>query len=540
MEIKVVLILVAILCAAAAALFCDFLRTRNLQLSESMVEMKVRREEKERKGRRLIAASPGNRAPKPATTPPALRAPDLPEVPALADPRSAPPAERALVRESAPTKGDAPEPAISDTGSRRGRRRSIPPVVTEGEPKEEEAPKPALSDWLIQRAIARAAEKAAADSAAAGPDGHVSIQIPIGRGSLASEPPVEAEPAPVEAAPIPAEPEPLEVAASPVVVPEPEPRPAPSIPQLIEFVRRSGTVEERNAPAIAPLAPGLPGPAVPAEAKLVEPEPQRMQRMDPHQTKPMFEPPKMKEFAPAFEPVVVDESLWQSLFGKPEPFGTAASAQAIADVPEAEEPSAHAEELAELPAPVPVPSVEAPPAPKPVVVPIEPTFEFIPLDAILEEPVELMLPAGFQPAAALDELRKNPLPFTGLVISIGVSHADPRAPRNPEVVRAITEFLGGLMRPADFACSVDADELVLICPDETGIDAQRYLSFLSERLWDFQLRSLNTSSILFTLGAVDVQSEPLGDALASAKERMEQTMRSRRAIVIPTPNRRAV
>jgi hypothetical protein len=45
-------------------------------------------------------------------------------------------------------------------------------------------------------------------------------------------------------------------------------------------------------------------------------------------------------------------------------------------------------------------------------------------------------------------------------------------------------------------------------------------------LWDYQLRGIGTCSILFSWGGVEVQEQPLAEAVASAVDRMRQTKRA--------------
>ena len=78
----------------------------------------------------------------------------------------------------------------------------------------------------------------------------------------------------------------------------------------------------------------------------------------------------------------------------------------------------------------------------------------------------------------------------------------------------------------------------MICPGEKGADAQRRLSHIAERLWDFQLRGLGTFSILFSWGGYDVQGEPLSEAIASASDRMQQTKRSRKTVSMDSVSHR--
>jgi hypothetical protein len=54
------------------------------------------------------------------------------------------------------------------------------------------------------------------------------------------------------------------------------------------------------------------------------------------------------------------------------------------------------------------------------------------------------------------------------------------------------------------------------------------LSDLSQKLWDLQLQSLDTTLAPVSWGAVEVKDEPVGESRASASERMHETKRSRR------------
>jgi hypothetical protein len=52
------------------------------------------------------------------------------------------------------------------------------------------------------------------------------------------------------------------------------------------------------------------------------------------------------------------------------------------------------------------------------------------------------------------------------------------------------------------------------------------------QLWDFQLRSLGSFQILFGWGGLEVRSESIEEAIASASERMQETKRSRKLLAV--------
>jgi hypothetical protein len=154
---------------------------------------------------------------------------------------------------------------------------------------------------------------------------------------------------------------------------------------------------------------------------------------------------------------------------------------------------------------------------------------------------EPALPAGFQDGFVLTRLVESRQPVSGLVVSIGVNTSQDTNRSLPADVRALIQSLIG---PRDFAAQSGADEFLLIYPGERGASAQRRLSQIAEQLWDFQLRSMGSLSILFSWGGVEVRSESIDEAIASATERMQETRRGRRVLTMEpradAPLRRAV
>jgi hypothetical protein len=138
-------------------------------------------------------------------------------------------------------------------------------------------------------------------------------------------------------------------------------------------------------------------------------------------------------------------------------------------------------------------------------------------------------PAGFHDGFVLSRLVQKRQPVSGLVVSIGVNTPPNSTGSLPGAVRNLIESLIG---PEDFACQSSREEFLLIYPHERGASAQRRLSGIAQRLWDFQLRSLGTFAILFTWGGVEVRSESIEEAVASATERMHETRRGRKLLTM--------
>ncbi len=138
-------------------------------------------------------------------------------------------------------------------------------------------------------------------------------------------------------------------------------------------------------------------------------------------------------------------------------------------------------------------------------------------------------PAGFHDGFVLGRLVQKRQPVSGLVVSIGVNTPPNSNGSLPGAVRNLIESLIG---PEDFACQSSREEFLLIYPHDRGACAQRRLSGIAQRLWDFQLRSLGTFAILFTWGGVEVRSESIEEAIASATERMHETRRGRKLLTM--------
>jgi GGDEF domain-containing protein len=152
------------------------------------------------------------------------------------------------------------------------------------------------------------------------------------------------------------------------------------------------------------------------------------------------------------------------------------------------------------------------------------------------------MPTGMNDRFTMNRLLQANKQFSGLAISLAVHHNDGRAP-GKDVVASVDHFVRDLLRDADFACQTSDDEFLILCPDERASDAQRRLTGIAEALWDFQLRSIGTFSILFSWGDAHAEDVPLSEAIAAASERMHQTRRTRKTVSLestPPLRRKAV
>lgn len=145
----------------------------------------------------------------------------------------------------------------------------------------------------------------------------------------------------------------------------------------------------------------------------------------------------------------------------------------------------------------------------------------------------LQLPGGFHEPNALARLLEDESPFSGLVIAVSVVDyvrlmADQGKPAIEQIMASVTRLVMSLTREQDFACRIAEDEFILIFGRETGAAAKRRIQLVSERLWDYQLRSLGSVSIIFSWGASESQLQPVVHAVENAREQMLETRRNRR------------
>ena len=69
--------------------------------------------------------------------------------------------------------------------------------------------------------------------------------------------------------------------------------------------------------------------------------------------------------------------------------------------------------------------------------------------------IDMRVPAGMHSQAVLSQIMESRQPFTGLVISIGVSAKDPRETRTEDLASSVEQFIAGLLRNSDFGCRIE-------------------------------------------------------------------------------------
>ncbi|MDQ2946349.1 MAG: hypothetical protein M3Y27_10480, partial [Acidobacteriota bacterium] len=78
------------------------------------------------------------------------------------------------------------------------------------------------------------------------------------------------------------------------------------------------------------------------------------------------------------------------------------------------------------------------------------------------EMIHMKVPTGMHAPAVLSQIVESYQPFSGLVISIGVSAKDSREASAEDLAFSVEPFIAGLLRSSDFGCRVDRQEFLLL------------------------------------------------------------------------------
>jgi hypothetical protein len=145
-----------------------------------------------------------------------------------------------------------------------------------------------------------------------------------------------------------------------------------------------------------------------------------------------------------------------------------------------------------------------------------------------------LLPSGLVDRTVLEDLLLTEAMLTGVVAAVSINDfEDLKAKASPAELASVEQAVGSLVSgmlnsERAFASRVADDQYVLVFDGEVGASGQRILFQLSERLWDFQLRSLGRTPVVFSWGGLEVNRETMANALEEAQERMRESRRGRK------------
>jgi hypothetical protein len=138
----------------------------------------------------------------------------------------------------------------------------------------------------------------------------------------------------------------------------------------------------------------------------------------------------------------------------------------------------------------------------------------------------LHVPTGVHSRTILANLMEAEEPFTGLALAIGINYfGELEEVFGVEVARELVNTLDVLMSSlvsgGGFLARRADDEFILLFQDLTGAAAHDKLTWISEALWNYQMQTLGTFSVVFAWGAHESIQESLAQALAIAVEKLE-------------------
>jgi len=162
-----------------------------------------------------------------------------------------------------------------------------------------------------------------------------------------------------------------------------------------------------------------------------------------------------------------------------------------------------------------------------------------------DEHPALLLPTGMHDRLTFSRLLEAPGSLSGVVVSISLNDYQKiqdslTHQAFDDLMRSIGKMMSSMIRDQDFGVRLGDSEWVFVYRNEIGAVAQKRILQISEKLWDFQLRSMGSISILFGWGAVEVENERLSEAYNSSVERMEQSRRGRKTVSMDSRDKRRV
>ncbi len=133
--------------------------------------------------------------------------------------------------------------------------------------------------------------------------------------------------------------------------------------------------------------------------------------------------------------------------------------------------------------------------------------------------------------------------FSGVAAMVAISELDAHAPdrsAHDDALAGMQKHLNSLVGPNDSVQRLENNEFLLLYPGQSGDGAQKRLFQLSERLWDYQLRSLGNVNLSFSWGGLEVSSMTLEEVTTAARDRMYQSRRTRSIAALDSATRRTV
>lgn len=143
------------------------------------------------------------------------------------------------------------------------------------------------------------------------------------------------------------------------------------------------------------------------------------------------------------------------------------------------------------------------------------------------------VPAGVCPSDALASLLEVPGAFAGSAMVIAAPDFEDVVKQHgaAAVEQFMQEILASLQGAAGqdaFLCRPSDGEFVLVWPKDRVPSPSSPMRMVTERIWDFQLRTLGNVPLIFNWGLADSKGDTLAGLLRDARESMLESRRNRR------------
>jgi len=146
------------------------------------------------------------------------------------------------------------------------------------------------------------------------------------------------------------------------------------------------------------------------------------------------------------------------------------------------------------------------------------------------------LPAGLNAADVFEKALRRAEPFAGGVMVVTIADYEKTAQQHGEaairpILDDVLNFVTEAAGEGAFLCRTSEQELALVWPRERVEQTQRIVHQITEKLWDYQLRTLGGVTVIFGWGFYETEGETLQRATESAREQMLESRRHRRTTI---------
>lgn len=143
------------------------------------------------------------------------------------------------------------------------------------------------------------------------------------------------------------------------------------------------------------------------------------------------------------------------------------------------------------------------------------------------------LPAGMQDFAELERALRRGSAFSGAVMVVTVADHEKAVQQHGEdaihqVLGDVQSFVAEAAGAGAFLSRTPDHELVFAWPRERVADPQPVFHAITEKLWDYQLRTLGGVAVIFSWGFHETDGDSFSRALGAAREQMIESRRPRK------------